>query len=105
MGGFAGYPCCTFRGSLSALDVNDLGADFDLSAPPMLVRLEGRELLVVPQKSGIAWALDPERLGRRLGRAHRQARQCFVGVRPALILACQVPSERPRAQRQVQAGP
>lgn len=63
MGGFAGYPCCTFRGSLSALDVNDLGADFDLSAPPMLVRLEGRELLVVPQKSGIAWALDPERLG------------------------------------------
>ena len=29
----------------------------------MLVRLEGRELLVVPQKSGIAWALDPERLG------------------------------------------
>lgn len=38
-------------------------SDFDLSAPPMLVRLEGRELLVVPQKSGIAWALDPARLG------------------------------------------
>jgi polyvinyl alcohol dehydrogenase (cytochrome) len=145
-GGVAGSPCCTFRGSLSALDVNtgavlwktytvaesmprpssqgalaygpagggiwsaptidskrrlvyvstgngyaepaqsttdavlalDINTgelkwlrqmtpgdatDFDLSAPPMLVRLEGRQLLVVPQKSGIAWALDPAKLG------------------------------------------
>jgi len=146
--GFAGYPCCTFRGSLSALDANtgvllwktytvaesmprppsqdgtpaygpagggiwsaptvdserrlvyvstgngyaepaqsttdavlaldintgelkwlrqmapnDARSDFDLSAPPMLVRLGGRQLLVVPQKSGMAWALDPAKLG------------------------------------------
>jgi polyvinyl alcohol dehydrogenase (cytochrome) len=35
-----------------------LGPDFDFSATPMLVRSGGRELLVLPQKSGIAWALD-----------------------------------------------
>jgi polyvinyl alcohol dehydrogenase (cytochrome) len=37
----------------------DLGPDFDLSAPPVLARLHGRDVLVVPQKSGVAWALDP----------------------------------------------
>ena len=37
--------------------------DFDLSAPPALVRVHDRDLLVVPQKSGIAWALDPNHEG------------------------------------------
>jgi polyvinyl alcohol dehydrogenase (cytochrome) len=37
----------------------ELGPDFDLSAPPALVRLHGHDLLVVPQKSGITWAIDP----------------------------------------------
>jgi polyvinyl alcohol dehydrogenase (cytochrome) len=37
-----------------------LGPDFDFSAAPALTRVNGRELLVLPQKSGIAWALDPD---------------------------------------------
>lgn len=41
----------------------ELGPDFDLSAPPMLTALQGRPLLVVPQKSGMAWALDPAQDG------------------------------------------
>jgi polyvinyl alcohol dehydrogenase (cytochrome) len=40
-----------------------LGPDFDLSAPPVLVQYQGGQLLVVPQKSGVAWALDPARNG------------------------------------------
>jgi polyvinyl alcohol dehydrogenase (cytochrome) len=40
-----------------------LGPDFDLSAPPALVRVGDRDLLVLPQKSGIAWALDPAQEG------------------------------------------
>ena len=40
-----------------------LGPDFDLSAPPALVHVGDRDLLVLPQKSGIAWALDPAQEG------------------------------------------
>ena len=36
-----------------------LGPDHDFSASPALVTVAGRDLLVVPQKSGMAWALDP----------------------------------------------
>ncbi len=50
-----------------------LGADFDFSASPALARSGTRELLVLPQKSGLAFALDPDRAGRivwrdRIGR-------------------------------------
>lgn len=38
-------------------------ADLDLSAPPALVRVNDRDLLVLSQKSGIAWALDPNDSG------------------------------------------
>jgi polyvinyl alcohol dehydrogenase (cytochrome) len=41
-----------------------LGGDFDFSASPTLVSVGGRELLVLPQKSGLAFALDPARAGR-----------------------------------------
>jgi polyvinyl alcohol dehydrogenase (cytochrome) len=49
-----------------------LGPDHDFSASPAIATLNGRELLVVPQKSGIAWALDPDKQGaivwqRRVG--------------------------------------
>jgi polyvinyl alcohol dehydrogenase (cytochrome) len=40
-----------------------LGPDYDFSASPVLTPAGGRELLVVPQKSGIAWALDPDKQG------------------------------------------
>lgn len=49
-----------------------LGPDYDFSASPMLVKSNGRELLVLPQKSGVAYALDPDKQGalvweRRIG--------------------------------------
>ncbi len=45
----------------------DVGPDFDFSASPMLVTLaNGRDALVVTQKSGVAYLLDPERRGREI---------------------------------------
>ena len=43
-----------------------LGPDFDLSAPPVLTHVGDRDLLVLPQKSGLAWALDPAQEGAAL---------------------------------------
>ncbi len=41
------------------------GPDFDFGASPALVRLpNGRELIVAGQKSGVLYALDPDRRGR-----------------------------------------
>jgi len=37
--------------------------DFALSAPPALVSVNDRDLLVLPQQSGMLWALDPEKSG------------------------------------------
>jgi polyvinyl alcohol dehydrogenase (cytochrome) len=40
------------------------GPDFDFGSPPMLVRTStGRDLIVIGQKSGIGFALDPEKNG------------------------------------------
>ncbi len=40
-----------------------LGPDYDFSATPILTRAGKRELLVIPQKSGIAYAIDPAKKG------------------------------------------
>lgn len=40
-----------------------LGPDYDFSAAPALTNVNGRDLIVVPQKSGIAFALDPDKKG------------------------------------------
>ncbi|HUN27175.1 MAG TPA: PQQ-binding-like beta-propeller repeat protein [Steroidobacteraceae bacterium] len=45
-----------------------LGPDFDFSASPALARIGARELIVLPQKSGLAFALDPDAGGRILWR-------------------------------------
>jgi polyvinyl alcohol dehydrogenase (cytochrome) len=37
------------------------GPDFDFSASPVLASANGRQILVVPQKSGIGWAIDPDK--------------------------------------------
>jgi polyvinyl alcohol dehydrogenase (cytochrome) len=37
-----------------------MGPDFDFSAAPAMVSVGGRDLLVLPQKSGMAYALDPD---------------------------------------------
>jgi polyvinyl alcohol dehydrogenase (cytochrome) len=49
-----------------------LGPDHDFSASPSIATVNGRDLLVLPQKSGIAWAIDPDKNGevvwqRRIG--------------------------------------
>jgi polyvinyl alcohol dehydrogenase (cytochrome) len=45
----------------------DVGPDFDFSASPVLVTLaNGRDALVVTQKSGVAYLLDPARRGREI---------------------------------------
>ena len=66
---------------------NALGPDFDLSAPPALVHVGDRDLLVLPQKSGIAWALDPAREGAavwqyRFGQGSGLGGQWGVAVDP-----------------------
>jgi polyvinyl alcohol dehydrogenase (cytochrome) len=40
-----------------------LGPDYDFSATPILATVGRRELIVLPQKSGIAYALDPDKKG------------------------------------------
>ena len=40
-----------------------LGPDYDFAASPALVAVGGRELLALPQKSGMAYALDPDKAG------------------------------------------
>ena len=37
------------------------GPDFDFSAAPILASAGGRQLVIVPQKSGVAYALDPDK--------------------------------------------
>jgi polyvinyl alcohol dehydrogenase (cytochrome) len=43
-----------------------LGPDHDFSASPSLVSVGGRDMLVLPQKTGMAYALDPDRNGALL---------------------------------------
>jgi polyvinyl alcohol dehydrogenase (cytochrome) len=40
-----------------------LGPDYDFSASPAIATIDGRDLLVLPQKSGTAYALDPDKQG------------------------------------------
>ena len=43
---------------------DDLGPDFDFGGSPMLATLpNGRDLIVIGQKSGVAWAFDPDKRG------------------------------------------
>jgi polyvinyl alcohol dehydrogenase (cytochrome) len=43
-----------------------LGPDFDFAASPALVSVDRRDLLVLPQKSGVAYALDADKDGERV---------------------------------------
>lgn len=46
---------------------DDVGPDFDFSASPILTTLvDGREVIIATQKSGMGWALDPDDDGRTL---------------------------------------
>jgi polyvinyl alcohol dehydrogenase (cytochrome) len=45
----------------------DVGPDFDFSASPMLVtKANGKDVLVATQKSGVGYALDPDKRGKIL---------------------------------------
>jgi polyvinyl alcohol dehydrogenase (cytochrome) len=71
-----------------------LGPDYDFSASPALVTMAGRDLLVLPQKSGMTYALDPDkegtvvwqhRIGQGSGRGGQwggavDERQAYFGV-------------------------
>ncbi len=41
-----------------------LGPDYDFSASPALAHLKNRDLLILPQKSGMAYAMDPDQNGK-----------------------------------------
>ncbi|HWL63276.1 MAG TPA: PQQ-binding-like beta-propeller repeat protein [Steroidobacteraceae bacterium] len=43
-----------------------LGPDYDFSATPILATVGRRDIIVIPQKSGIAFALDPDKQGALL---------------------------------------
>ncbi len=42
---------------------DDVGPDFDFGNAPMLTSAGGRDLIVIGQKSGVGWALDPDNKG------------------------------------------
>jgi polyvinyl alcohol dehydrogenase (cytochrome) len=44
------------------------GPDFDVGAAPVLVHLPARDLVVAAQKSGVVYALDPEKKGQQVWR-------------------------------------
>ena len=59
--------------------------DFDLSAPPALVRAGDHDVLVLPQQTGVLWALDPEKSGEivwqyRIGPGSGQGHQWGVAI-------------------------
>ena len=39
------------------------GPDVDFGSPPMLARVNGRDVIVIGQKSGVGYAMDPDRKG------------------------------------------
>lgn len=53
----SGCPAKT-DGGLGCPEVS--GPDHDFSAPPALATIDGRQLIIVPQKSGIAHAINPD---------------------------------------------
>lgn len=54
---------CGPRGGANCPPTANLGPDFDFGNAPMLVTSGGRELIVIGQKSGVGWALDPDKQG------------------------------------------
>ena len=57
------------------------GPDFDFGASPALATLpDGRDLIVIGQKSGIAYALDPNRKGEQVWRYRASAGSGLGGI-------------------------
>jgi polyvinyl alcohol dehydrogenase (cytochrome) len=57
------------------------GPDFDLGTPPMLITLaDGRDLIVAAQKSGNAFAIDPDKEGAALWQYHAGEGSIWGGI-------------------------
>src|SRR4029079_19654524 len=57
------------------------GPDFDLGTPPMLAALpDGRDVIVAAQKSGNAFAIDPDKEGAPLWRYHAGEGSIWGGI-------------------------
>ncbi len=57
----------------------EVGPDFDFSASPILTKLpNGRDIIVVPQKSGVAYGLDPDKKGEQVWQ-YRAGRGSAIG--------------------------
>jgi polyvinyl alcohol dehydrogenase (cytochrome) len=62
--GVAGAGFAAGAGGNCASNAGDIGPDYDLGDSPMLVKMaNGKDAIVVGQKSGQAWALDPDKRG------------------------------------------
>lgn len=55
-----------------------IGPDFDFGNAPMFTTVAGKDLIVIGQKSGIGWALDPDRQGASVWQ-YRAARGSALG--------------------------
>jgi len=66
-GGTLGQTTATAPGAAATTGPNcpdELGPDFDFGGSPMLATLpDGRDLIVIGQKSGVGWAFDPDKRG------------------------------------------
>jgi polyvinyl alcohol dehydrogenase (cytochrome) len=55
---------CGAQAGVNCPDTNDLGPDYDFGNSAILAAVPGgRDLLLVGQKSGVGWGLDPDRKG------------------------------------------
>ena len=67
------------------------GPDFDFGASPVLATLPGgRQLIVAGQKSGVVYALDPDRKGRKSGAiapVEAAGSAAFSGASPRTLIA------------------
>lgn len=64
----------------------DIGPDFDFSASPILTTVAGKEMMVIPQKSGMVYALDPAKQGEVLWQYRAGVGSAVGGVWGAAVL-------------------
>ena len=71
----AWIPACAPGAALAGNCPEDLGPDYDFGASPILKSLPGgRRLLITVAKSGIAWAMDPDKEGAVVWKTPEPAR-------------------------------
>jgi len=72
---------CTAANPAAVNCGDDVGPDFDFGNAAMLVtRRDGKDMLVIGQKSGVGWALDPDRKGAVLWQYRAGAGSALGGM-------------------------